>query len=75
MSTAAARAIEIASGFTYAGTNGSNGFRGLYGDVNYVTRVSEDSGWITSVIPEPSTFALLASGLSLVAFAATRRRH
>ena len=56
-------------------TNGSNGFRGLYGDVNYVTRVSEVSSWITSVIPEPSTYALLACGLSLVAFAAARRRR
>ena len=55
--------------------NGGTTNRGLYGDVNYMTRVSEVSGWITSVIPEPSTYALLVSGLSLVAFAAARRRR
>ena len=56
-------------------TNGSNGFRGLYGDVNYVTRVSEVSAWITSVIPEPSTYMLVGSGTLLLLFNGLRRRR
>ena len=42
-------------------SNGGDGFRGLYGDVNYMTRVSQNADWIASVIPEPSSFALLVA--------------
>ena len=35
------------------------GYRGLYGDVSYMTRVSQVAPWILSVVPEPSTYALL----------------
>jgi hypothetical protein len=35
------------------------GQRGLYGDVSYMTRVSQVAPWIVSVVPEPSTYALL----------------
>ncbi len=53
-------------------TNGSDN-RGLYGDVSYMTRVSEHADWIYSVIPEPATSGLLASGVLLVFFALWRR--
>ncbi len=56
-------------------TNGSNGFRGLYGDVNYFTRVSQTRDWIVSVIPEPSTWALLAfAALGAAGYCLRRRR-
>ncbi len=56
-------------------TNGSNGFRGLYGDVNYFTRVSQTRDWIVSVIPEPSTQALLIlASLGTAGFCLRRRR-
>lgn len=46
-------------------TNLDVGRRGLYGDVEYLTRVSETTDWIYSVIPEPPTNALLALGVFL----------
>ena len=55
--------------------NGVTNSRGLYGDVNYFTRVSQTADWITSVIPEPSTYALLVAGTALLGFAAFRRRR
>ncbi len=54
--------------------NGSNGFRGLYGGVDYVTRVSQTSDWIYSVIPEPTTFALIAT-TAVVAVTMLHRRR
>lgn len=39
--------------------NGGDGDRGLYGDVNYMTRVSQNADWVYGVIPEPTSSALL----------------
>ncbi len=50
------------------------GSRGLYGDVNYMTRVSQTSDWIYSVIPEPSTYALLSLMLGVFLLTILRRR-
>lgn len=54
--------------------NGGSGFRGLYGDVNYMVRISEASDWIYSVIPEPSSAALLLLGASVLCLTRTRRK-
>lgn len=40
-------------------SNGTSGLDGLYGDVSYMTRVSQVAPWVLSVVPEPSTYALL----------------
>ncbi len=49
--------------------------QGLYGDVNYYTRVSEHTDWIYSVIPEPGSAALLTlCGTSALLFALRRSR-
>lgn len=55
--------------------NDGSGVRGLYGDVNYMVRVSEASDWIYSVIPEPSTYALLALGVFLSVFVLRRKKE
>ena len=50
------------------------GQRGLYGDVSYMTRVSQVAPWIVSVVPEPSTYALLVmTGAGLLWWAGRRR--
>jgi hypothetical protein len=55
--------------------NGGSGLDGLYGDVSYMTRVSQVAPWITSVVPEPSTCALLVmTGAGALWCAARRRR-
>lgn len=53
--------------------NTNTGGRGLYGDVGYMTRVSESSDWIASVIPEPGTYALLGLSVTFFAFALFRK--
>lgn len=55
--------------------NSGDGRRGLYGDVNYMVRISETSDWITSVIPEPSTYVLLTLGTFLSAFILLRKKR
>jgi len=40
--------------------NGGSGTAGLYGDASYLTRVSQNADWVYSIIPEPTTSALLA---------------
>lgn len=42
-------------------------------DLSYATRISSSQAWIASVIPEPSTYALL--GLGGVVFFAVRKRR
>lgn len=51
------------------------GFRGLYGDANYYTRVSEHTDWIYSVIPEPTTKILLTLGVFLSALGLWRKNR
>lgn len=55
--------------------NSGSGSRGLYGDVNYMVRISETSDWIYSVIPEPSTYVLLTLGTFLAAFIFLRKKR
>ncbi len=50
------------------------GSRGLYGDVSYKTRVSQVAPWIVSVVPEPSTYALLVMAGAGALWWAGRRR-
>lgn len=50
------------------------GQRGLYGDVSYMTRVSQVAPWIVSVVPEPSTYALLVMAGAGALWWAGRRR-
>jgi len=45
--------------------NGNTNLRGLYGDVANMTRVSQNADWVYSIIPEPTTTALLFMTLGL----------
>lgn len=53
---------------------GGSGLDGLYGDVSYMTRVSQVAPWIAGIIPEPSTYALLVMTGAVALWWAARKR-
>lgn len=54
---------------------GGDGLDGLYGDLSYMTRVSQVEPWISSVVPEPSTLALVTMGLAGAFWVARRKQR
>jgi hypothetical protein len=63
--------VYLAGVISFVATTGSGTANGVYGDLSGAGRVSAAMPWITSIVPEPSTFSLL-SGAGLVMFLARR---
>jgi|CXWL01.1.fsa_nt_gi hypothetical protein len=74
-STGALPIVVGGGGFT-GGTDFSNGV--WIASTNYVALAGnsyDDVTWITSVVPEPETYAMLLAGLGLLGFMARRRKE
>lgn len=65
---------QIAS-ITEAGLNVGKAYSGSFGDFNAFVPISNQAEWIASVVPEPSSWALMITGFGVVGASARRARR